>query len=174
MAWIVKNSGTQQIDRREEPYVSDAMKQDWTNRLLPRFPTKRAATIPCLHDIQHEHNWLPYQAMEELAEFLEVESSEVLDTATFYEEFFMEPRGRHTVWVCQSIACELCGEKNLTRDISDHLGVEPGDTTPDGRITLMKVECLGSCGTAPCALIDEKLHEDITVDNFRQALDQLT
>ena len=173
MAWIVKNSGTQQIERRDEPYVTDARKKDWKKPLLPRYPTKQAATIPCLHDIQHAHNWLRYQALEELAEFLELEATGVLDTATFYEEFFLEPRGRHTVWVCQSISCELCGERDLTREISDHLGIEPGDTTSDGRITLMKVECLGSCGTAPCALVDEKLHEDITVGNFKEALDAL-
>ncbi len=173
MAWIVKDSGGTQIDRRDEPYVTDEMKSQWEAEVIPRFPTRQAATIPLLHEIQHAYNWLPYQAMEELADFLGLQASQVLDTATFYEEFFMEPRGKHTVWVCQSIACELCGEKQLTEAVCDHLGVQPGETTPDGRITLMKVECLGSCGTAPAALIDEELHEDIKLQDFKAKLDAL-
>jgi len=173
MAWITKNSGSATVERRTEPYVTEQMAAEWEREIIPRFPTRHAACIPCLHELQEAYNWLPVQAMEELAAFLEIAPSQVFDTASFYEEFFTEPRGKHTVWVCQSIACELCGEKDLTEAVCQHLGVEPHETTDDGLITLMKVECLGSCGTAPVALIDEKLHENINIDNFKDRLDEL-
>lgn len=173
MAWITKNSGTMQIERRDEPYLTAQMKEHLERDVLPRYPTKRAATLPALHEVQHAHGWIPPQAIEEIAEFLGLQASEVLDTATFYEEFFLQPRGKYTVWVCQSISCELMGNVPLLRKIEEKLGIEAGQTTPDGRITLMTVECLGSCGTAPCALVDEKLHENITYENFERVLDEL-
>jgi len=91
MAWITKNSGSTQIERREEPYLTD----------------EAALALPILHEIQHHYNWLPFQAIEEAAAFIEVSPSTLMDTATFYEEFFLEPRGKHTVWVCQSVSCEI-------------------------------------------------------------------
>ncbi|MBI1337080.1 MAG: NADH-quinone oxidoreductase subunit NuoE [Phycisphaera sp.] len=172
MAWITKNSGSATVARRDEPYLTDEMKAKAEREILPRFPTKQAATIPLLHEIQHAYNWIPMQAIEELAAYLELSASQVLDTATFYEEFFLEPRGEYTVWVCRSISCELMGQDKILRAAQDKLGIEPGQTTPDGKFTLMHVECLGSCGTAPCALVGEKLHECLTPESFAKILDE--
>jgi len=173
MAWITKNSGTMQIDRRPEPYLTDAVKERFEKEIIPRYPTRRAATIPLLHAIQDQHNWLPYQAIEEAADFLGLKASEVLDTATFYEMFWMRPKGKYLIWVCQSISCELLGNVSLIEAIEKKLGIAAGETTPDGKFTLMAAECLGSCGTAPCALVNDKLHENITMDNFARVLDGL-
>lgn len=170
MAWITKNSATMKIERRDEPYLSAAIKKDFTDRVLPRYPNKQAATIPLLHAIQDQHNWLPYQAIEEAAEFLGLPASAVLDTATFYEEFFLQPRGKYTIWVCQSVACEIMGHQKLIDKLSEKLGISPGETTDDGRYTLMHVECIGACGGAPCALVNHKLHENLTADNVEQIL----
>ncbi len=173
MAWITKNSGNAVIDRREEPYVSEAMKADFTENILTRYPTKQAATMPILHAVQHEYNWLPMQAIEEIADFLELHASEVLDTASFYEEYWLKPKGKYQLNICRSISCELMGFESLLELVKKKLGVEEGETTPDGKFTLMPVECLGSCGTAPCSLVNEKLHEDLTVENFERILDEL-
>ena len=173
MAWITKQSGTMQIERRDEPYLTQAIKEDFRGRMFPRYPDKQACTIPLLHAIQDLHNWLPYQAIEEAAAFLELPASTVLDTATFYEEFFLEPRGKYTIWVCQSVSCEIMGNTKLIDKLTDILGVGPHETTPDGKFTLMNVECIGACGGAPCALVNHKLHENLTVDNVEQILDRL-
>ena len=173
MAWITKNSGTMEVERRDEPYIDARLREKIENDILPRYPRKQAGTLPVLHLLQEEHGWLPYQAMEEAAEVLEVAPSEVLDTATFYEEFWLEPHGKYVIWLCQSISCEIMGEPSLTQRIGEHLGIEPGETTEDGKFTLMKVECLGACGGAPCGLVNEKLHENINADNFAQVLDAL-
>ena len=129
-------------------------------------PTRQAATLPVLHAVQHEHNYLPYQAVEEAAAFLGVSASEMLDTATFYEEYWLTPKGKYLIMVCQSISCELMNHGQLLEMIQDKLGIGPGETTDDGKFTLMTAECLGSCGTAPCALINETLHENLTAENF--------
>jgi NADH-quinone oxidoreductase subunit E len=173
MAWIAKNSATMQIDRRDDPYLTDALKKQLEDEIVPRYDTREAVTMPALHLVQDTHGWLPHQALEEIADFLGLPASQVLDTATFYEEYWLKPHGKYVIWVCQSLSCEILGQKNLTQKISEHLGVEPGETTDDGKFTLMDVECLGSCGTAPCALVNHKLHENITYDNFQKVLDGL-
>lgn len=173
MAWIVKNSATMQIERRPEPYLDEQLKAHLEQTVIPRFPTRRAATLPVLHAIQDKHNWLPYQAVEEAAAFLGLNPSEVLDTATFYEMFWLQPKGKYLIMACQSISCELMGHDKIMDMLHHKLGVEVGETTPDGRFTLMHAECLGSCGTAPCALINDKLHEDLTVENLDKILDAL-
>lgn len=172
MAWITKNSAAP-IERRNEPYISDELKRKLSDEVLTRYPTKRAATLPVLHAVQEEHGWLPPQAIEEVAALLEVSPAETLDTATFYEEYWLQPKGKYVVWVCQSLSCELLGHEALVDRLREKLGIEVGETTPDGKFTLMHVECLGSCGTAPCALVNEKLHENLTVDNVDQIIDSL-
>src|SRR6188474_803486 len=135
MAWITENRRTQVLDRRPEPYLTDELKAHLTNRYFPRYPTKRAVLLPALHTVQHTYNWIPMQAMEEIAEFLELAPAEVLDTATFYEEYWLRPKGQYLIQVCRSLSCEICGSRNLTNHLIDKLGILPGETTPDGRYT---------------------------------------
>lgn len=170
MAWITKQSGTQQLERRAEPYLSDAFKQAFETQYAHRYPSRRAMALPLLHAIQHEYNWLPWGAIEEGAALLGLEASELADTASFYEEFFLEPRGKYTIWVCQSVSCEIMKSKALVEKLTDLLGIEPGETTPDGRFTLMHIECIGACGGAPCALVNERLHENLSTRNVEQIL----
>ncbi len=173
MAWITKNSATTQIPRRDEPWFTQAMQQEIAQVYLPRFPRKQAATIPALHLVQDAYNCVPFQACEEIAAFLELEPSQVYDTATFYDEFIVQPHGKYLIMLCQSISCELMGQPELQEKIMHKLGIEAHETTPDGRFTLRPCECLGSCGSGPCALVNQDLHEDITMENFERVLDSL-
>lgn len=173
MAWIVKNSATMQINSRDEPYLDDTLKQELESQILTRYPTRQAATLPVLHAVQHRYNYIPHQALEEAADFLNISTAEMLDTASFYEDFWLKPKGKYLIMVCQSITCELLGHDRLLENIRDKLGIEPGQTTDDGRFTLITAECLGSCDTAPCALINETRHENLTCENLDQILDSL-
>jgi NADH-quinone oxidoreductase subunit E len=173
MAWITENRRTETIERRDEPYLTDDMKIDLANTYFPRYPTKRAVLLPALHMIQHAYNWIPTQAMEEVAEFLGITPAEVLDTATFYEEYWLKPKGKYLIQVCRSLSCEICGSNELTNHCRNKLGIDVGETTPDGRFTLVELECLGSCGTAPAALVNEVLHETISVEQLDKVLDAL-
>ena len=173
MAWIVKNSAAQTIERSDQPFLDDDLKAELETHILPRYPTKQAAVLPVLHAIQHRYNWIAYQALEETAEFLGLAASQVLDTATFYEEFWLKPKGKYLIMVCQSISCELMGQLDLLEKIKTKLGIDVGQTTQDNKFTLMTAECLGSCDTSPCALVNQTLHESLTAENFERLIDSL-
>lgn len=173
MAWIVKPSATMQIPRRDEPYLTDALKARFAAEILPKYATKRAALLPVLHEVQHAVGYLPLQALHEVAAFLEITPAEVLDTASFYEEYFFEPQGRYVIGICQSIACEALGHVRLVDHLREKLGVEPGETTPDGLFTLRCLECLGACEAAPCALFNEDRHDLLSIEHLDRLLDEL-
>jgi NADH-quinone oxidoreductase E subunit len=173
MAWLTENRRTAQIDRRPEPYLSDDIRRELETVYFPRYPTKRAVLLPALHAIQHRYNWIPTQAMEELAEFLGLAPAEVLDTASFYEEYWLKPKGKYLIQVCRSLSCEVCQSKELTAHCQQKLGIDIGETTPDGRFTLIELECLGACGDAPVALVNEVLYENLTPAKLDEVMAKL-
>src|SRR2546426_1172898 len=173
MAWTTENRRTATVDRRAEPYLTDDMKIDLARKYFPRYPTKRAVLLPALHHLQHAYGWIPVQAMEEVAAFLEVSPAEVMDTATFYEEYWLRPKGQYLLQVCRSLSCEICGSRAITDRLREKLNVEPGETTNDGKFTLVELECLGSCGTAPALLINDVLHENVTVETIDRLIARL-
>jgi len=173
MAWIVKNSASQTIQRSDQPALDESLKAQLEADVLPRYPTRQASVLPVLHAIQHKHNWISHQAIEETADFLGLHASQVWDTASFYEDFWLRPKGKYLIMVCQSISCELMGQVDLLKKIKAKLGIDTGQTTDDNQFTLMTAECLGSCDTAPCALVNDKLYESLTAENFEQVLDAL-
>ncbi len=171
MAWQIKPSATTQYEKRDEPYLTKKMKDQYTAEILPRYETKMGALLPILNDIQHRHRCISYQAMEEVAELLDITPADVLDTVSFYEEYTTEPTGRYVIAVCQSIACEICGHQAILDHLRRKLDIEPHETTDDGRFTLLALECLGSCDTAPVALVGETLHENLTIEKIDQIID---
>jgi NADH-quinone oxidoreductase E subunit len=166
MAWITKNSAGAPIERRDQPYLTQPMKEHLRREVLPRYETTLGALMPTLHEIQHAYGWIPHQAMMEVAEFLGITPAQVIDTVTFYEEYWTKPKGRYLIQVCRSIACEFCGHEQLTQAVRETLGIEPGETTDDGMFTLIELECLGSCGTAPALLCNQTLVENATPDGL--------
>jgi len=172
MAWLVEDRRQQQV-AKGEPFLTEELKTHLRERYFPRYPTKRAVTLPALHVIQHTYGWIPTQAMEEIATFLELAPAEVLDTATFYEEYWLKPKGKYLLQVCRSLSCEICGSDKLTEHMKNKLSIEVGETTDDKKFTLVELECLGSCGTAPVVMINEVLHENISVEQLDKELDRL-
>jgi NADH-quinone oxidoreductase subunit E len=172
MAWIAEDRRNAVVAEGKS-YLTDEMKMDIAQKYFPRYPTKRACLLPTLHMIQHTYNWIPTAAMEEVANFLEVTPAEVMDTATFYEEYWLRPKGKYLIQVCRSLSCEICQSQHLTQRVQDKFNLEIGETTPDGRFTLVELECLGSCGTAPVALVNEVLHEDLTPEKLDKVLNEL-
>lgn len=172
MAWITKPSGTMKVEKRAEPYLTAAMRQELTQKILPRYEVAKGALLPALHMVQHAYGWVPPQSMLEIAEFLKITPAEVIDTASFYEEYWLKPKGAHVIAVCRSIACEFCGNREVTEACKRKLGIDVGETTDDGRFTLVELECLGSCGTAPAVLIDETLHENVSPEQIGKLIDQ--
>jgi len=172
MAWLVEDRRAEKV-AAGEPLLTDALKNHLREKYFPRYPTKRAVTLPALHLVQHTYGWIPMQALAEVAEFLELSPAEVLDTATFYEEYWLKPKGKYLLQVCRSITCEICESGKLTDFLKKKLNVEVGETTDDKKFTLVELECLGSCGTAPAALINEVLHENVTIESLDAELNKL-
>ncbi|MEZ6163633.1 MAG: NADH-quinone oxidoreductase subunit NuoE [Phycisphaerales bacterium] len=173
MAWITKDSANTKIELRDEPYLTAEMEKQLREVYLPRYEKPKGALFPALHMIQHTYGWVPPQAMKEIAKVLNIAPSEVLDTVSFYEEYWEHPKGEHLISDCRSIACEFCEATACTEAIKAKLGIDVGQTTDDGKFTLVELECLGSCGTAPVALVDDDLHENLTPDRICKLIDQV-
>jgi NADH-quinone oxidoreductase subunit E len=131
--------------------------------LLTHYPTKQAATLPALHLVNESLGYVPPEAVVELAAMLELAPAQVQDTLSFYGFFKQDrPMGKHHVQVCRSITCAACGGEELLEYFSEKLGIQPGETTPDGRVTLEFAECLGACDSAPAIMVNDTLHEEMT------------
>ncbi|GAC1472935.1 MAG: hypothetical protein NVSMB9_20740 [Isosphaeraceae bacterium] len=122
---------------------------------VPRYPSKRAVTLPALHIVHESFRCVPFQAMAEIAELLEIAPADVHDTMSFYGFFPQAPIGEMRVWVCRSLSCMLRGGDELLEQTCSRLGIEPGQTTEDGKLTVEFAECLGICDFAPAALSDD-------------------
>jgi NADH-quinone oxidoreductase subunit E len=123
--------------------------------LFERYPSKQAVTLPALHLVMEHLRCVPLQAVAEIAELLEITPADVHDTMSFYGFFTQAPIGDVRVWICRSLSCMLRGGDELLEHACRRLGVEPGGTTPDGKVTLEFAECLGICDFAPAALADD-------------------
>jgi len=140
---------------------------------FPRYPSKQAVTLPALHIVNEKLRYVPPQAVVEIAELLELAPAQVQDTLTFYGYFKQAgPHGRTRVWVCRSISCALRGADELLDHLSHKLNLKPGETTPDGRLTLEFAECLGACEHAPCILANNDLHQSVTTEQAEQLVTQ--
>jgi NADH-quinone oxidoreductase subunit E len=140
--------------RARVPILSESLKERIT-ALFPRYPSKRAVTLPALHMVQEHLRCVPCQAMAEIAELLEITPAEVHDTMSFYGFFAQVPLGELRLWICRSLSCMLRGGDELLAHACKTLSIEPGETTGDGKLTVEYAECLGICDYAPAALSDD-------------------
>lgn len=175
MAGAVATDFTNQIVYTGEvaefsPAVIEEMKSHLTKYPADR---KRSALIPLLFVIQRERGWVDNPGVNFLAKFLDLEVTDVWETATFYSMFNLRPVGRHHIQICKTLSCKIMGEPEITGHICGKLGIHPGETTADGKYTVSLVECLGSCGTAPMMQIGFDYHEDLTTEKVDQILDSL-
>jgi NADH-quinone oxidoreductase subunit E len=132
-----------------------------------KYPDKRAVTLPALHIVHDALRAVSTDAIAEIAEILELHPAEVADTMSFYG-FFRDPGrplGAHRVWVCRSLSCMLRGGEELLASLCHRFGLRPGQTTPDGRVTLEFAECLGCCEGAPCILVDDECHMNVSEES---------
>ncbi len=140
---------------------------------VAKYPAERSrsALIPLLMLVQRERGWIDNPGVNFLAKFLNLEVTDVWETATFYSMFNLRPVGRHHLQICKTLSCKIMGEPDITEHICGKLGIHPGETTDDGKFTVTMVECLGSCGTAPMMQIGFNYHEDLTVEKVDKILD---
>ncbi len=128
---------------------------------LGHYPTKQAVCIDALKIVQRERDgWVSDDSLAEVADYLEMSPAELDSVASFYNLIFREPVGRHVILVCNSISCWIMGYGDLRARLKDRLGIDLGETTADGRFTLLPIVCLGTCDRAPALMIDDDLYQD--------------
>ena len=134
--------------------------------LRARFPAGFASSLvlPCLRRIQEERGYVADADIEELALFLGVPRIQIEEVLSFYTQFRRRPIGRWHLQVCRNVSCSMRGAETLLAQLERILGIRAGETTPDGRCTLTTVECLGSCGTAPAMMLNDRYVENLTPD----------
>lgn len=142
--------------------------------ILSRYPNKMAACIPVLHLCQDANgNWLSAEAIQFVANRLDLSTAHVKGVVTFYSLFNEHPPGKHQVWVCRTLSCALKGSDAILAHCQKRLGIGVGQTTSDHKFTLRTAECLASCGTAPVMQIDKTYYEGLTVEKVDQILASL-
>ena len=140
---------------------------------IEKVPVPRGALLSALHLVHAEHGHVSPGAATELGEIFGIRGGEVMEVVSFYNLFFDSPQPRHHVNVCTNLPCSLRGARTLLRQLAAHLGIEVGQTTPDGRIGLGHEECLGACAYAPMMRVDDRYHEDLDLEKARRILDTL-
>jgi NADH-quinone oxidoreductase subunit E len=133
---------------------------------LHHYEQPSAATIEALKIVQKHRGWVSDEAVRAIAEKLNTSAADVDAVATFYNLIFRKPVGRHVIFVCDSVSCWVMGYDKLRGKLEKKLGIRYGETTADGRFTLLPICCLGTCDRAPALLIGEDLHRDLeTIDD---------
>jgi NADH-quinone oxidoreductase E subunit len=143
--------------------------------LFSLYPTKQACLLPALWMVQEARGWISEQAIGEVAEVLELTPAYVKGVVTFYTMYHTHPVGRHFIQVCTTSPCNICGAESVMKALLKETGcVELGATSPDGRFTVIEVECLGACGFATPILIDDDFIESVTPDKVPGILQRYT
>ena len=138
---------------------------------MHHYEDPRAASIEALKIVQKARGWVPDGACDAIGEILGIPASDVEGVATFYSQIFRMPVGRHIIRVCDSMTCYIGGHESVLDSLRQHLGIEPGQTTGDGRFTLIPVCCLGNCDKAPALMIDDDTYGDVTPGGVLQLLE---
>jgi NADH-quinone oxidoreductase subunit E len=126
----------------------------------------RGACIDALTIVQEHYGWVSDDAVEELAGFLSMTPEELDGVATFYNNIYRKPIGRHLILICDSVTCWIMGYDCIRAHLNEKLGIDLGETTPDGRFTLLPAQCLGACDSAPAMLLDGRLYTDLEPDRI--------
>lgn len=133
---------------------------------MSRYEHKRATSVEALKIIQRHRDWVDDEALRDTAELLGLSPDELDGVATFYNLIFRRPVGRHIILLCDSISCWICGYEQVHRQLRERLGIAMGQTTADGRFTLLPTACLGACDGAPVMMIDDDLHRNLSPERI--------
>jgi len=149
------------LSREEEKEIEE---------VAAHYEQKRAACVEALQVVQRRHGWVSDEHLRDVAALLDMAPDELDGVATFYSLIFRRPVGRHVILLCDSVTCWIMGYDDLLAHLKRRLGIGLGETTADGRFTLLPVPCLGTCDHAPAMMIDEELHQDLTPEKVDRIL----
>ncbi|WP_437880801.1 NADH-quinone oxidoreductase subunit NuoE [Pseudomonas sp. LRF_L74] len=153
----MSNAALIQTDR----FVLSETERSAIEHEMHHYEDPRAASIEALKIVQKQRGWVPDGAADAIGAILGIPASDVEGVATFYSQIFRQPVGRHVIRVCDSMTCYVGGHESVLDSIKNQLGIVPGQTTADGRFTLLPVCCLGNCDKAPAMMIDDETFGDV-------------
>ena len=159
------------------PYapVFTGQRKEQLAQLLTRYPTKQAALLPALWMVQEDRGWVSDEAVTEVASVLGVTAAHVKGVLTFYTMYHQHPVGKHFVQICTTSPCLCAGADKVVDAFLKHTGCkELGLTSPDGKFTVIEVECLGACGFATPVQINLDVVENVTAERVPQIIRELT
>lgn len=156
-----------------KPFFED--KQERLREILERYPSygRRSAIMPLLWEVQRAERHIGEARVQEIAEILGLHATEVKGVMSFYSTYHGEPVGRYHLQVCCTLSCSLAGADEMTDWLVEELDLVPGETDAEGRFSLQKVECLGSCTTAPVVQVNDTYYERVTRSRCRQLIEAL-
>lgn len=140
---------------------------------MVKYPRRKSVILPALTVAYRQVGHLSDQIYREISDIIEVPYIEVAEAASFYTMFPKEPVGKYLIQVCHNISCALLGADSLVGYLEEKLGIKKGETTPDNLFTLISVECLGSCASAPMMQINDKYYENLTREKVDRILEEL-
>ena len=151
--------------------ISEQAKQRM-RELAARYPVGRSAVMPALYIAQQEEGLITQEGLQAVADAIGMTVNDVESVATFYTMYYQQPQGRKQIKICNSISCYLRGCDTLVHQLEQRLGIQAGETTPDGNYTLKTVECLASCGTAPVLQVNDEFVENLTPEMIDALVDE--
>ncbi len=157
----------------DAPLFDSVEARERLEAILSRYPTKRAALLPLLGYAQELHGWISTADMEEISDVLELTPAYVWSVASFYTMYNKHPVGRHMIQVCTNISCHLNGAPRVLEAFLEQTGTVEGETTEDGRFTVLEAEWLGACGFATAVQINDAYHENVTPEKVAEILASL-
>jgi NADH-quinone oxidoreductase subunit E len=149
------------LTREEKHEIDEAIKV---------VPYKQAACIEALKIVQEHRRWISNESLREIAQYIDMSTAEVDSVATFYNLIFRKPVGRHIILICDSVSCYVLGYEKLSKHLKANLQIDYGETTSDGRFTLLPNPCLGTCDHAPALMIDNDLYRDVSLEQLEGIL----
>jgi NADH-quinone oxidoreductase subunit E len=139
---------------------------------LQHYEQKQAACIEAMKIVQRHRGWVSDESIQDIANLLEMTPDELDSVATFYNLIFRRPVGKHVILICDSVSCWIMGYEDVRRHLIERLGINLGETTTDGRFTMLPIACLGTCDHAPALIIDNDLYRDLDAQKIDQILEK--
>jgi NADH-quinone oxidoreductase subunit E len=161
----------QTLTDEEREFVLTPEERHEIEEELKRYPSKQAVCIDAMRIVQRRRGWVSEESIKDIADLLGMTRDELDGVATFYNLIFRKPVGRHVIMVCDSVSCWIMGYDRLRDQLTSQLGIKPGETTKDGRFTLLPIVCLGACDHAPVMMVDEDLHRDVDPQKIDKILE---
>lgn len=160
------------MHENQQPFALTAEERDAIEHEKHHYEDPRAASIEALKLVQKNRGWVEDGAIAAIADVLGIPDSDVEGVATFYSQIFRQPVGRHVIRYCDSVVCHINGYQGIQSAIESHLKIKPGETTFDGRFTLLPTCCLGNCDKGPNMMIGEETHEHLTPEAIPELLER--